>query len=134
MTCIRPVQIKWRKFADEVVRCFPDLNVRFVCDSNEGSIGRKLDGVDWLFEIEMVKNDTPTEVDEESPPICVITGHKWAMKASKSVDCTFVYTDQNVPIGTESDGSDVFAVLERKSKGLVTTEIMGKLNAGASMG
>lgn len=77
MTCICPVQIKRRKFADEVVRCLPHLNVRFVCDSNERSIGRKLDSVDWLFEIEMVKDNTPTEVDEESPPICIITAHKW---------------------------------------------------------
>jgi hypothetical protein len=77
MTRIRPVQIERRKFANEVVRCLPDLNMRFVCDSNERSIGRKLDGVDWLFEIEMVKDNTPTEVDEESPPICIITAHKW---------------------------------------------------------
>ena len=77
MTCIRPVQIERRKFADEVVRCLPDLNVRFVCDSNERPIGRKLDGVDWFFEIEMVKDNTPTEVDEESSPICIITTHKW---------------------------------------------------------
>jgi hypothetical protein len=48
-----------------------------VCGSNERSIGRKLDGVDWLFEIEMVKDNTPTEVDKESPPICIITAHKW---------------------------------------------------------
>jgi len=77
MTCIRPVQIERGEFADEVVRRLPDLNVRFVCDSNERSIGRKLDGVDWPFEIEMVKDNTPTEVDEESPPICIVTAHKW---------------------------------------------------------
>jgi hypothetical protein len=77
MTCIRPVQIERCKFADEVVRCLPDLNVGFMCDGNERSIGRKLDSVDWLFEIEMVKDNTPTEVDEESPPICIIAAHKW---------------------------------------------------------
>ena len=76
MTCIRPVQIERRKLADEVVRRLPDLDVRFVCDSNERSIGRKLDGIDWLFEIEMVKDNAPTEVDEESSPICIIITHK----------------------------------------------------------
>jgi hypothetical protein len=75
-----------------------------VCDSNERSIGRKLDGVDWLFEIEMVKDNAPTEVDEESSPI-------------------LVDTDQNVPIGVKSDGSNVFAVLERKGEGLVIDQI-----------
>ena len=134
MTCIRPVQIKRRKFADEVVRCLPDLNVRFVCDSNERSIGRKLDGIDWLFEIEMVKDNTATEVYEERPPICVITAHKWGDESWQSVDLTLVDTDQNVPVGAKSDSSNVFAVLERKGKGLVTMERMGKLNAGASMG
>jgi len=39
-----------------------------------------------------------------------------------------------VPIGAKSDGSNVFAVLERKGKGLVTMERMRKLDAGASMG
>ena len=38
MPCIRPVQNEWRKFADKVVRSLPDLNMRFVCDSNERSI------------------------------------------------------------------------------------------------
>jgi hypothetical protein len=77
MSCIRPVQIERRKLADKVVRCLPDLNMQFVRDSNERSIGRKLDGIDWLFEIEMMKDIAPTEVDEESPPICVIAVFKW---------------------------------------------------------
>jgi len=72
MSCIRPVQIKRGELAYEVVRCLPDLNLRFVCDSNERSIRRKLDCIDRLLEIEMVKDNTPTEVNEESPPICAI--------------------------------------------------------------
>ena len=54
MSCIRPVQNKWRKLAYEVVRCLPDLNMRFVSHSNERSVGRKFDGFDRLFEVEMV--------------------------------------------------------------------------------
>lgn len=72
MSCIRPVQIERSKFANKMVRCLPDLNTRFVCHSNEGSIGRKFDGVDWLFEIEMVEDNAPAEVDKESPSVCVI--------------------------------------------------------------
>jgi hypothetical protein len=47
----------------------------------------------------------------------------------QSVDHTLVDADQNVPIGAKSDGSDVFAVLERKGKGFVTMKRMRKLNA-----
>jgi hypothetical protein len=50
--------------------------MRLVCHSDERSIGRKLDGVDWLFEIKMVEDNAPAEVDEESPPVCVI-GNEW---------------------------------------------------------
>jgi hypothetical protein len=64
------MQNKRCKLAYKVVRCLPDLNVRFVCDGNERSVGRKLDMVDWLFEIKMVEDDSTTKVNEESPPIC----------------------------------------------------------------
>jgi hypothetical protein len=77
MSCIRPVQVERRELADKMVRSLPDLNMRFVCDGNEQSIWRKLDGIDWLFEIEMMKDNAPTEVDEKGPPICVIAVHKW---------------------------------------------------------
>jgi hypothetical protein len=46
VACIRPVQIERRKLADKVVRCLPDLNMRFVGDGDERSIGRKLDRID----------------------------------------------------------------------------------------
>jgi hypothetical protein len=77
MPCIGPMQIERRKFADKVVWSLPDLNMRFVCDGNERSIGRKLDSIDWFFEVEMMKDNAPTEVDEEGPTICVIAEHKW---------------------------------------------------------
>lgn len=77
MPCIRPMQIERRKLADKVVRGLPDLNMRFVCDGNERSIRRKLDSIDWLFEVEMMEDNGPTKVDQESPPICVIAEHKW---------------------------------------------------------
>ena len=76
MSCIRSIQVERRELADKMVRCLPDLNMRFVCDSNERSIGRKLDSIDWLFEIEVMKDNAPTEVDEKGPPICVIAEHK----------------------------------------------------------
>jgi hypothetical protein len=104
MSCIRPVQVERRELADKMVRCLPDLNMRFVCDSNERSIRRKLDSIDWLFEIEMMKDNAPTEVDEESPPI-------------------LVDSDQNGPIGAKGESSDIFAILERKGKGLVIDQI-----------
>jgi hypothetical protein len=64
------MQNKRCKLANKVVRCLPDLNVRFMCDSNEGSVGRELDLLDWLFEIEMVEDDSATKVNEESSPVC----------------------------------------------------------------
>jgi hypothetical protein len=38
------------------------------------------------------------------------------------VDHTFVNTDQNVPIGAKSNCSDIFAILERESKGFVAAQ------------
>ena len=70
MTRIRPVQNKRCKLADKMVRCLPDLNVRVVRHSNECSVGRKLDSLDGLFEVEMVEDNAPAEADQEGPPVC----------------------------------------------------------------
>ena len=70
MARIRPVQNKRRKLADKMVRCLPDLNVGVVRHSNERSVGRKLDSLDGLFEVEMMEDNAPTEADQESPPVC----------------------------------------------------------------
>ena len=77
MSRIRSVQIERRKLADKVVGSLPNLDVRIVCHGNERSIGRKFDGVDWLFEVEMVNDDTPAEVDEQSSSVCVVVGNEW---------------------------------------------------------
>ena len=69
MARIRSVQNKRCKLADKVVRCLPDLNVGVVRDSNERSVGRKLDGLDGLFEVEMVEDNAPAEADQEGPPV-----------------------------------------------------------------
>jgi hypothetical protein len=69
MARIRPVQNKRCKLADKVVRCLPDLNVRVVRDSNERSIGRKLDSLDGLFEVKMVEDNAPAEADQEGSPV-----------------------------------------------------------------
>jgi hypothetical protein len=79
------MQNKWCELAYKVVRCLPNLNVRFVCDSNERSVGRKLDMLDWLFEIEMVEDDSATKVNEESPPICEGMNTGWSMKKAWAV-------------------------------------------------
>jgi hypothetical protein len=44
---------------------------------NERSVGRKFDGVDWFFEIEMMNNNAPAKIDEESSPVCVVAGNEW---------------------------------------------------------
>lgn len=44
----------------------------------------------------------------------------------RRVDHTFVNTDQNVPVRAQSDCSDIFAVLERKSKGFVAEHEYGQ--------
>ena len=67
---IRPVQNKRGKLADKMVRCLPDLNVGVVRHGNERSVGRKLDSLDGLFEVEMVEDNAPAEADQESPPVC----------------------------------------------------------------
>ena len=72
MSCIRPVQIERRKLADKVVGGLPNLDVGFVCHCDEQSVGREFNGVDRLFEVEMVDDDAPAEVDEQSSTICVV--------------------------------------------------------------
>lgn len=59
-----------------------------------------------------------------------ISGHdeNW-----QSLDRTLVDSDQNGPIGAKGESSDIFAILERKGKGLVTMERVRELIAGASM-
>ncbi len=70
MACIRPVQNKRRKLANQMVRCLPDLSVRVMCHGNERPVGRKLDSLDRLFEVKMVEDNAPAEADQEGSPIC----------------------------------------------------------------
>jgi hypothetical protein len=51
----------------------------------------------------------------------------------QSLNRTLVDSYQNGPIGTKGEGSDIFAILERKGKGIVTMERTRELNAGASV-
>jgi hypothetical protein len=43
-------------------------------------------------------------------------------KIEQSLRRTFIDTDQNVPLGTEGDGGNIFAVLKSKGEGLVAVE------------
>jgi hypothetical protein len=49
----------------------------------------------------------------------------------RRIDHTFVNADQNVPIGAQSDCGDIFAILERKSKGFVAAHEYGQSSARA---
>lgn len=81
----------------------------------------------------MVDDNAPAKVDEEGSPVCVAAAYEWTwLKFDKSLGRTFVNTDQNVPVGTEGDGSNIFAVLESKGEGLVAVQRTRELFASAA--
>lgn len=70
MTGIRPMQVKGCKFADEMVRCTPDLYVGVMGDSDKSSVRRKADSLHRLFEVMVMEYDASANVNEQCSPIC----------------------------------------------------------------
>lgn len=64
MTSVCPMKSERGEFAYEMIRCPPDLNMSIVGDSNISSIWGELDVPHGLFEVEVVKNYSTSEVDK----------------------------------------------------------------------
>ena len=71
MARVRPVQHERCELADEMVGRLPHLDMAIVCDSDELPIRREFDGVDGLFEVEMVEHRPSAEVGEQRAPVFV---------------------------------------------------------------
>lgn len=69
MSRIRPMQHKRRKLPHQMIRRIPHLDVRTVCDSDEFSVWGEFDVFDGFFEVEVMEDDSATEVDEEGAAV-----------------------------------------------------------------
>lgn len=83
------------------------------------SIGRERNKLDRTVKVEMMKNHSSPEINQQRSTIYCVSS-KSLITGPAFGDFTFINTEENIRIGAQSDGSDVLAIFERERKGLVS--------------